>query len=133
MACSRVNFTFYKVNCRSQCSRILRRGFESRREHGCLSRVLCSVLSGGGLPDELITNREVSTECGVFGCDREAWMRRPWPTRDCCAMGGGGGGGKGGLFFFFFFTFAWVFFLQYFFIFLALFFFFIYKYFFFLI
>jgi len=52
---------------------------------------LCSVLSGGGLPDGLITNREVSTECGVSECDREACMRRPWPTRGCCAMDGGGG------------------------------------------
>jgi hypothetical protein len=28
-----------------------------------------------------------STECGVSECDREATiMRRPWPTRICCAM-----------------------------------------------
>jgi hypothetical protein len=28
------------------------------------------------------------TECGVSECDREAsMMRRPWPTRGCCAMG----------------------------------------------
>jgi hypothetical protein len=31
--------------------------------------------------------------CGVSEWDREASiMRRPWPTRGCCAMGGGGGG-----------------------------------------
>jgi hypothetical protein len=31
------------------------------------------------------------TECGVSECDREASiMRRPWPTRGCCAPGGGG-------------------------------------------
>jgi hypothetical protein len=34
-------------------------------------------------------------ECGVPECDREASiMRRPWPTRGCCATGGGGGGGE---------------------------------------
>jgi hypothetical protein len=32
------------------------------------------------------------TECGVSECDREASrMRKPWPTRDYCALGGGGG------------------------------------------
>ena len=51
----------------------------------------CCVLSGGGLPDGLIANREVSTECGVSECGREASVRRPWSTRGCCAMGGGGG------------------------------------------
>ena len=30
------------------------------------------------------------TECGVSECDRKASvMRRPWPTKGCCAMGGG--------------------------------------------
>jgi hypothetical protein len=30
------------------------------------------------------------TECGVSECDCVASiMRRPWPTRDCCALGGG--------------------------------------------
>jgi len=30
------------------------------------------------------------TECGVSECDHEdSTMRRPWPTRGCCAMGGG--------------------------------------------
>ena len=29
------------------------------------------------------------TECGVSECDHEdSIMRRPWPTRGCCAMGG---------------------------------------------
>jgi hypothetical protein len=28
------------------------------------------------------------TECDVSECDREASiLMRPWPTRDCCAMG----------------------------------------------
>jgi hypothetical protein len=28
------------------------------------------------------------TECGVSECDREASIiRRPWPTRGCCAIG----------------------------------------------
>jgi hypothetical protein len=32
---------------------------------------------------------------GVSECDREASkMRRPWPTRGCCAMGGGCGNMK---------------------------------------
>jgi hypothetical protein len=35
------------------------------------------------------------TECGVSQCDREASiMRRPWPTRGCCAIGGKNTGGK---------------------------------------
>jgi hypothetical protein len=51
------------------------------------------VLSGGGLPDGLIANREVSTECGVSECGREASVRRPWSTRGCCARGGGGRNG----------------------------------------
>jgi hypothetical protein len=33
--------------------------------------------------------QESPTDCGVSECDREAWiMRRPYPTRGCCAMGG---------------------------------------------
>ena len=29
------------------------------------------------------------TDCSVSKCDREASiMRKPWPTRGCCAMGG---------------------------------------------
>ena len=48
----------------------------------------CCVLSGRGLSDGLITRAEGPTECGVSECDRVASiMRRPWPTRDCCAMG----------------------------------------------
>jgi hypothetical protein len=32
------------------------------------------------------------TECGVSECDRGvSIMRRPWPTRGCCALWGGGG------------------------------------------
>ena len=55
---------------------------------------VCCVLAGGGLCEGLITNREVSTECGVSECDREASMRRPWSTRGCCAMGWGGREGR---------------------------------------
>ena len=34
--------------------------------------------------------RRCPTERGVSECDREASiMRRPWPSRGCCAMGGG--------------------------------------------
>jgi hypothetical protein len=32
--------------------------------------------------------QRIPTECGVSECDREASiMRRPWPTRGCCAFG----------------------------------------------
>jgi len=35
-----------------------------------------------------------STECGVSECDREASiMRKPWPTRGCCAPRHGEGRG----------------------------------------
>ena len=47
----------------------------------------CCVLSGRGLYDELITHLEESYRlwCVVM-CDLESsWMRRPWPTGDCCA------------------------------------------------
>ena len=53
----------------------------------CLSWVLC-MLSGKGLCDELIIRPEESyqVQC-IWECDRKAWiMRRPWPTRNCCAM-----------------------------------------------
>jgi hypothetical protein len=63
-------------------------GFESRRGHGCLflvSVVCCQVevsTSGWSLV------QRSPTECGVSECDREASiMRRPWPSRGCCAMG----------------------------------------------
>ena len=40
----------------------------------------CCVLSGRGLCDRLITRPEVSIECDVSECDREALItRRPWP------------------------------------------------------
>ena len=47
----------------------------------------CCVLSGRGLCDVLIIRPE---ECYrlwcVVVCDLEtSWMRRPWPTGDCCA------------------------------------------------
>jgi hypothetical protein len=47
----------------------------------------CCVLAGRGLCVGLITHPEEYTESGVSECDREASiMRRPWPTRGCCAM-----------------------------------------------
>jgi len=47
----------------------------------------CCVLSGRGLSDELITRPEESYRLWcVVVCDLEtSYMRRPWPTRDCCA------------------------------------------------
>jgi hypothetical protein len=51
----------------------------------CLSVVCCQVevsTSGWSLV------QRSPTFCGVSECDREASiMRRPWPTRGCCAMG----------------------------------------------
>jgi hypothetical protein len=49
----------------------------------------CCVLSGRGFCVGLITRPEESYRiCGVSECDYEASiMRRPWPTRGCCAMG----------------------------------------------
>ena len=62
-------------------------GFESSRGHRCLphlSDVCCQIdVSGSGR--SLVQSSP--TECGVSECDQEALMRRPWPTRDCCAMG----------------------------------------------
>jgi hypothetical protein len=47
----------------------------------------CCVLSGAGVCGELTTHSEYSADCGVPECDREASIRRrPWLTRDCCAM-----------------------------------------------
>jgi len=47
----------------------------------------CCVLSGRGLCDELITHPEETYRLWcVVVCDLEtSWMRRPWPTRGCCA------------------------------------------------
>jgi hypothetical protein len=49
----------------------------------------CCVFSSRGLCVGLITRPGSPTECGVSECDREASiMKRPWPTRGCCAIGG---------------------------------------------
>jgi hypothetical protein len=58
-----------------------RRGFESRRRHGCLalgSYVFCQV----EVPAMCRSLFQTSpTECGVSECDRRYSHRRPWPTR----------------------------------------------------
>jgi len=56
-------------------------GFESHWGHGCLY-VVCCVLSGRGLCDELITRPEESYRLwSVVVCDiGTSRMRRPWPT-----------------------------------------------------
>jgi hypothetical protein len=64
------------------------RGFEYCWEHECLSlvgTVCCQVeVSVSGLS---LVQRSL-TKYGVSKCDHEASiMRRPWPTRSCCAMG----------------------------------------------
>ena len=47
------------------------------------------VLSVRFLCVGLITRPEVPTDCGVSECDREdPIMRRPCPTKRCCAMVG---------------------------------------------
>jgi hypothetical protein len=62
-------------------------GFESSRGHGCLSlvsAVFCQVEVSASARSLV---QRIPTECGVFGCDREASiMRRPRPTGGCCSM-----------------------------------------------
>jgi len=56
-------------------------GFESHRGHGCLS-----VVSVVWYQAEVFATGR-SLECGASGCDLEApLMRKPWPTRGCCAQ-----------------------------------------------
>jgi hypothetical protein len=62
-------------------------GFESRRGHRCLSlvNVVCCQVEVSATSWSLV--HRSPTECGVSECDREASiMRRPWPTRGCCAI-----------------------------------------------
>jgi hypothetical protein len=48
----------------------------------------CHVLSGRGFCVGLITHPEESYQLDVSECNHEASiMRRPWPTRGCCATG----------------------------------------------
>ena len=64
-------------------------GFESRREHRCLSLVsfVCCQVEAYASGRSLIQRNP--TECDVSECDREASiMRRPWPTKGCCPMWG---------------------------------------------
>jgi hypothetical protein len=63
-------------------------GFESHQGHGCLSlvSVVCCQVEVSASGWSLVQSSP--TECRVSECDREASiMRKPWPTRDCCAMG----------------------------------------------
>ena len=47
----------------------------------------CCVLSGRGLCVGLVTHPE--EWCIYLECDHESSiMKRPWPTRGCCAEGG---------------------------------------------
>jgi hypothetical protein len=62
--------------------------FESHLEHGCLSlvSVVCCYVENPASGWSLV--QMSPTLCGVPECDRDASiMRRPWPSRDCCAMG----------------------------------------------
>jgi hypothetical protein len=90
---------WYLLLCRSWRPRGLRRGYMASRLLGLLVRIspgtwmsvssqYC-VFSGRGLCVGLITRPEESYRvwCVLTECDREAsLMRRPWPTRGCCAM-----------------------------------------------
>ena len=63
-------------------------GSNSAGGQGCLSLVnaVCCQVNFSALGWSLV--QRCPTECGVAECDREASiMRRPWPTRGCCAMG----------------------------------------------
>jgi hypothetical protein len=71
----------------SVAARLLGFGFESRRGHGCLSvvSVVCWQVEVSASGWSLV--KRSPTDCGVSECDREASiMRRPWPTRGCCAI-----------------------------------------------
>jgi hypothetical protein len=82
-------------NSRSQWPRGLRRGSAAARllrlwvriPPGSWTSVVCCVLSGTGLCDELITRPEKSYRLWcVIVCDLEtSWMRRPGPLGGRCA------------------------------------------------
>ena len=62
-------------------------GFESRRGHGCLSvvSVVCCRVEVSASGWSLV--QRSPTECGFSECDhKSSIMKRPWPTRDFCAM-----------------------------------------------
>jgi hypothetical protein len=62
-------------------------GFESHQGHRCLSlvSVVCCQVEVSPTSRSLVQRRPI--EFGVSECDRAAsTMRRPWPTRSCCAM-----------------------------------------------
>ena len=91
------NFRLLRGQCHSQWPRGLRRRSAAasllrlwvRIPPGAWMSVSCEccVLSGKGLGDELITRPEESYRLWcVVVCDLgTSWMRRPWPTGDCCA------------------------------------------------
>ena len=96
MDTNRIRFSIiYKCRSRWPCG--LRRDFAAVRLLGLWVRIppgkwmsvaaKCSVLSSRGLCVGLITRPEDSTEWGVSECDLQASkMRRPCPTRGCCAL-----------------------------------------------
>ena len=86
--------------CRAQWPRGVRRGSAAARLLGLWVRTPpgawisvcceCCVLSGRGLCVGLITRPEDSYRVCVClnECDHESSIiRRPWPSRGCCAMG----------------------------------------------
>jgi hypothetical protein len=61
--------------------------------YGCLSivSVVCCQAEVSATDRSLVQSSP--TECGVSECDREASIiRRPWPTKGCCAKGKKWGG-----------------------------------------
>jgi hypothetical protein len=101
------DFSFYYViwghyarSCRSQWPRGLRRLSAAARLLGLWVRIPpgvwmsvshgCWLLPATGLCDGLVTRPVESYRVWCVECDREAsTMRRPRPTRGCCAIGRG--------------------------------------------
>ena len=73
---------------RSAAARLLEMGVRIPPGHGCLSVVSgvnCQVEVSAASVWSLVQSRPA--EYGVSECDREASiMKRPWPTRGCCAI-----------------------------------------------
>jgi hypothetical protein len=86
-------FCRYIIWCRFQwpwvCGRSLA-GIVESNPAGCMdvlfvANIVCCQVEAPASGWSLV--QSIPTECDVSECGREASiMRRPWPTRDCCAM-----------------------------------------------
>jgi len=64
-------------------------GFESRLKHGCISYVSVMCCQVDVSASSLTLVQRSPTECGVSEYDRVvSIIRRPWPSRGCCAIDG---------------------------------------------